>query len=334
LRLSSAKPLTKATAWFQFGPRDARPGKSDPIFDGLASADEQRLTGGLVRARGENKRTLAFAAMAPGANGPGDIGYYELDGELKLRRVEDKAAYDFAKSRTRIPAGVLAMDDASVIFTSDDGKRWRLPKGDAAFDHDGPLGPSRVDREVATERDLFNAHGTFYELPAENAGGFAKVRPVATHNYRVHDYCSYRGLFIMTGVADNALKSNPHIIRADDGKATLWAGAVDDVWKLGKARGVGGPWKETQVKSGQHSEPYLMTGYDRKSVKLSHSGSGTVNITLEVDLDGTGLWIPYSTFVVKGGEVVSHEFPAAFGAYWVRAKADRDTKATAMFEYQ
>ncbi len=334
LRLSSAGSLTKATAWFQFANRDTRPSKADPVFDGLAAADEQHLTGGLVRARSENKRTLAFAAMASGASGPSHFGYYELDGELRLRRVEDKAAYDFAKSGTRIPAGVLAVDAASVIFTSDDGKRWRLPKGEAAFDHDGPLGPSRVDREVATERDLFNSHGTFYELPAENAGGFAKVRPVATHNRRVHDYCSYRGLFIMTGVADNAPKNNPHIIRSDDGKAALWAGAVDDVWKLGKARGVGGPWKDTQVKAGQPSDPYLMTGYDQKSVKLSHSGSGTVDITLEVDLDGTGFWVPYRTFAAKSGEVVSHEFPAAFGAYWVRAKADRDTKATVMFEYR
>jgi hypothetical protein len=51
---------------------------------------------------------------------------------------------------------------------------------------------------AVTERDLFNAHGTFYELPAKNAGGFVKVRPVATHNFRIHDYCSYRGLFILS----------------------------------------------------------------------------------------------------------------------------------------
>lgn len=334
VRLSSPAALTKATAWFQFANRDTRSVKAEPMFDGVARAGEQRMTGGLVRARGENKRTLAFAAMAPGENGPSDVGYYELDGGLKLRRVEDKATYDFAKNRTRIPVGVLAVDDASVIFTDDNGKRWRLPKGDAAFDHDGPLGPSRVDREVATERDLFNAHGTFYELPAENAGGFAKVRPVTTHNRRIHDYCSYRGLFIMTGVADNAPRDNPHLIRSDDGKVALWAGAIDDVWKLGKPRGIGGPWSGTQVKAGEPSDPYLMTAYDQKSMKLSHSGPGTVNITLEVDLDGTGLWEPYRTFAVKAGQVVTHRFPAAFGAYWVRATASHDTTATVMFEYR
>jgi len=59
----------------------------------------------------------------------------------------------------------------------------------------------RIDREVVTERDLFNCHGTFYELPAENAGGFAKVRPISTHNRKIADYCSYRGLLVMTGIS-------------------------------------------------------------------------------------------------------------------------------------
>jgi hypothetical protein len=269
----------KVTAWFQFANHDNRSNKPDRIFNGLAGAGELNFCGGLVRARGENKRTLSLAAMQPGTTTPIDVGYYELDGELTLRRVEDKAAHDFTKNRTRILVGALTVDDASVIFISDDGQRWRLPKGDAAFDRDGPLGPGRVDREVATERDLFNAHGTFYELPADNAGGFAKVRPVATHNRRIHDYCSYRGLFIMTGVADSAPRNNPHIIRSDDGKAAVWAGAIDDVWKLGKPRGDGGPWKNSPVKAGQPSDPYLMTGYDRKSVKLSHNGEGTVGFT-------------------------------------------------------
>jgi hypothetical protein len=105
------------------------------------------------------------------------------------------------------------VDDASVLVVDDAGRRWRLPKGDAAFDVPGKLGDERVDREVCTERDLFNAHGTFYELPAENAGGFAKMRPVATHNRRIHDCCSYRGLLVMTGLAADA--KGKHVVRSD-----------------------------------------------------------------------------------------------------------------------
>ncbi len=333
IRLTSDRALTRATAWFSFANEDARPPQSDASFAGLAGAAETNFTGGIVRARGENKRTLHFTALEPGATGARDVGLYELDGELRLKRVEDAAAADFQKQRAAIPVGVLTADAASVVFTDDRGKRWRLPKGDAAFDHDSAVGPSRVSREVATERDLFNAHGTFYELPAENAGGFAKVRAAATHNRRIVDYCSYRGLLVMSGVATDAPADNPHILRSDDGKTALWAGAIDDVWRLGKARGTGGPWRDTAVKAGVPSDPFLMTGYDRKRVSLTHAGTGPVAMRVEVDLTGGGLWVPYREFTVEPGRAVAHTFPAAFTAYWVRLVADREATASAIFDY-
>ena len=78
IRLYSPAPLTRAIAWFNSTNRDARSDRSDKLFDGLARAGDLRITGGLVRARAENKRTLSMAAMGPGANGPGQVGYYEL----------------------------------------------------------------------------------------------------------------------------------------------------------------------------------------------------------------------------------------------------------------
>ena len=53
-------------------------------------------------------------------------------------------------------------------------------------------------------------------------------------------------------------------IKSADGKLGLWFGAIDDLWKLGKPVGVGGPWKHTAVKAGKPSDAYLMTGYDKK----------------------------------------------------------------------
>jgi hypothetical protein len=334
VRLTSDQPLTKATAWFHFANKDNRPSKPDTVFDGLAAADETKFTGGIVRALDQNRRTLHFAAMESSPAGPRDVGLYELDAGLKLRRVNDAIAHAAAKTNAAIPVGVLSTDAASVIFTDDSGRRWRLPKGDPAFDCDGPLGPARVDREVVTERDLFNAHGTFYELPAENAGGFAKIRPITTHNRRIVDYCSYRGLLILSGVAKNAPRGNPHILRSDDGQTALWAGVVDDLWKLGKPRGIGGPWHETKVVAHQPSEPYLMTGYDKKTLKLSHQGTGRVSIRAEVDVSGTGLWRGYRTFSVPPRRVVPHRFPAAFQAYWIRLVADEPVVATATFVYE
>lgn len=327
IRIVPTLDVALASAVFTFRRNDGRQAAADAIFAGLAKPGE-KLTGGLVRARDQDQRTLAFAAS--GADGA-DLGYYELDGDLKLRRVDDPAAHDFTKKNTAIPVGVLTLDEASVVYIDDSGKRWRLPKGDPALDRH-PLGHCRVDREVATERDLFNAHGTFYELPAENAGGFAKVRPVATHNRLVHDYGSFRGLLVMSGITLDPPASNPHIIRSDDGKTALWAGTIDDVWSLGKPRGTGGPWKQTAVLPNVPSDPYLMTGYDSKTLKLEADQAAV--IAVEIDLTGDGQWAVYRAFEVGPGQAVTQALPEDFSAYWIRFRSDRATTASATLEYR
>ena len=200
---------------------------------------------------------------------------------------------------------------------------------DIAAASDGGLEQVRICREVATERDLFNFRGTFYELPARNAQGFAKIRPIATHNLNIHDYASHFGLLFMTGLDD---KEGDRIIRSPDGKAGVWAGVIDDLWKLGKPRGYAGVWKDTKVTPGETSLPYLMTGYDRKSVQLSASNPTT--FTLEIDIDGTGLWVPYKSFQLEPEVTTKHDFPEGFSAYWIRATSSAATTATVTFLYE
>ena len=77
-----------------------------------------------------------------------------------------------------------------------------------------------------------------------------------------------------------------------------------------------------------------MTGYDRKSMTLSHEGKGNVTIRVEVDIDGNGDWKVYKSFDVPTGKSVNHKFSYAFAAYWVRVVARKDTTATAQFLYE
>jgi hypothetical protein len=188
---------------------------------------------------------------------------------------------------------------------------------------------ARVCREVATERDLLNFHGTFYELPARNAQGFAKIRPIATHNLNIHDYGSHFGMLFMTGLNGQA---NDRVVNSADGTTALWAGVIDDLWQLGKPRGEGGVWKESKVKANVPSDPYLMTGFDKKSASLQSSVAA--QITLEIDIDGTGLWMPCQMFSLKAGTPLQYDFPEGFSAYWVRAVSSVDTTATVMFKYE
>jgi len=331
VRIRADREVAGATADFHFSSNDERTARAAAIFDGIAAPAAQDYSGGVIRTRGERKKTLAFAASIIRGGKIAEEGYYELDGAAQLQRVEDKPAHDFTKKNAAIPAGVISADAASVLVIDDRGSRWRLPKGDPALHAEGAL-PLRVDREVCTERDLFNAFGTFYELPAENAGGFRKMRPVTTHGRRITDYCSYRGLLVIAGLAPDAV--GEHIVRSADGKAALWLGGVDDLWSFGKPRGEGGPWKDTPVTPGQPSDPYLMTNFDHKSLSLAHDSKQPVTVTVEVDFLGDGSFHESAKLTVAPGQTLRHEFPDGFSAKWVRCTADQATRATATLTYR
>jgi hypothetical protein len=322
------------TVLFTLANTDRRPASASPTFDGLALPTDASVTGGLLHARGGDRRTLGVAVDRATATGVASAGYYELDDRLRLARagVPQKDDEAWIRARVAIPRDVVTIEPCSVLVEDDAGRRWRLPRGDAAFDAPGAPGAERVDREVCTERDLFNCHGTFYELPAENAGGFAKVRPVTTHNRRIHDYCSYRGLLVMTGIADGV--RSPRIVRSADGRAAVWVGVVDDLWELGRPRGSGGPWLETAVAPGMPSDPYLMTGYERKTLALRHDRPETIAIDAQIDMSGDGLWATYRRFEVPPREGLTYRFPDAFAAYWIRFAAATACRATAVLTYE
>jgi hypothetical protein len=110
-------------------------------------------------------------------------------------------------------------------------------------------------------------------------------------------------------------------------------GVVDDLWELGRPRGTGGPWLETRASAGAASDPYLMTGYERKTLALRHDRPVPVAIDVQIDLSGDGLWRTYRRFAVSPGEGLTYRFPDAFAACWVRFAAAADCSATAVLTY-
>lgn len=331
VRLTAKTPAKGMTAFFQYANRDPRGATPAPLFAGLADKGDAALRGGLPYVRGERKGTLGLAAITSERGRPEDVGFYELSADLRLRKVSGDASW--VKAHYPINGTGVAIEPASALVVDDKGRRWRFPKADpTAYDRPGPLGPERVCREVCTERDLLNLAGLFYELPAENAGGFAKVRALSTHNARIHDFASWRGLLVLTGVKPTAT-ADGHVIVSDDGKASVWVGAIDDLWAFGKPRGVGGPWLNTPVKAGEPSDPYLMTGFDRKALTLSHNAPAPVAMTLELDLTGTGVWHPYATYTVPAGQPF-HVSLNGLRGYWLRLRANRACAATAQLTYE
>jgi len=328
VRLTPLSDCAKVTATFTYGSAPRHLQADGAQFAGISSETSLSATGGLIRAL--NDDALSLSMVATDAKGE-PKGYYTMTADMKLVPHADAAAYQYAKDHTKLGDKPYRIDAASALIIDDKGRRWRFPKGPESYANGGLFGNARVAREVATERDLLNLAGTFYELPAENAGGFAMARPVTTHNRMIHDFCSWHGLLLLSGI-DAQTSDNRHIIRSSDGKAALWAGVIDDVWKLGKPRGEGGPWNNTSVKAGQPSDPYLMTGYDRKTMTL-HSDVDTM-IIVEVDISGFGDWVTYQKLPLKAGVPLDHSFAEGFSAYWIRFSSDRDAVTSAQLRYE
>jgi hypothetical protein len=131
------------------------------------------------------------------------------------------------------------IDEASIIVKDKTGT-FRLPKGDVVFDQ--PFNPSTGDfcidkaeeeeewdrterkkvghicstaservneqwprghRELESELFMLNAHGSFYEVGRE--AGYLAMRPVSTHNKKIMDFATWRGLLVLNGTKNNAI---------------------------------------------------------------------------------------------------------------------------------
>jgi hypothetical protein len=352
VRVTADRDLPQATAVFRFGRRGGQLADAG-LFAALADAtSEEPWTAAVVRSAAGEQLPLDVLAtpVAGGVAGESRPWRIGMAGD-RIAPAQplpgDEAAATLLRDKAIPDSPTVEFDTASVILR--EGKRvFRLPKPldpavAAAYEQPFATGWPRGLREVVTERALLNAAGTFYVLPRTTSGGAAKMQPVASHGKKITDFCSWRGLLVLGGVRA-AARGDARVIGGagaasqDDTVASeapvVWAGDIDELWKLPRPTGRGGPWHDTDVATGAPSDPYLMAGYDRKRLEISHAAREPVTVTVEVDPAGDGEWLTYATLIVPPGETARHEFAAGYSAHWVRLAADRDCKATATLTYE
>lgn len=347
VKVTPKSDVRNLTINFNLSDKDARGLKASEIFDGIAlrdevSTDEDQIAAekisnaALMLPLGDDTRKVAIQAYSMAADGSAEkIGTYSFDWKASLQKDSFSEKQNTRLAETSYePKGISFEKNSALIV--EDGKRYRLPlNGNVdGLSLQNAFGFPRIAREVATERDLLNCGGIFYELPARNALGVSKIRPIASHNLDIFDFCSYRGLMLISGTNAKALEGgNPHIVVSDDKKFALWAGSIDDMWKLGKCVGVGGPWFESSVEEGEYSDPYLLGGFDKKTIKLESDSD--ILLTMEIDVDGTGIWLPYKSFKVDASKPFKMLLDDNCQGYWLRLKAlNAAEKITATFIYE
>lgn len=263
----------------------------------------------------------------------------EWDGSGDWKIIEETAFTEvWAAGSFGQPLIATGWDNISVImrvFINGEWKRYRLPKGSRTFDQTSCTEWMRI-REIETERALMDCHGLFYEIGMHTYGNeLWAIRPVSSHLRVIPDFCSWRGMLVFGGNQATPMKFGPQDRNplAGQPQAGLWFGKTDDLWNFGKPTGYGGVWYQTDVDKNELSDPYLMTGFDKKSVHIYHDSRETVVFTLQTDFMGNGDFQDFKNISVNPGEYIHYEFPDAYSAQWLRVKVDKACGATVIINY-
>ena len=338
IRLSTDKSA-KLTASFHYTDKNLAVSTEEKnIFDGLASMDyDGEVSHAKLYPNHDNFNLTVFEGKIEDGDFQADKAYelgkfdFQFSEGLKdstAFRALDNGPKEWKGQTTH--SIIYEVDDKSVILKTEE-RNLRLPMGKGEF----PISALRNVREVQSERELANIHGTFYELPLIAVGAeprYTMMRPVAMHNRQISDFATWNGLLVMSGIKTEA-QTSEHIIKNASGDLALWIGGIDDIWKFGKPVGEGGVWKESSIKAGERSDRFLMTGYDKKTVEMT--ADKDTELTLYVyTAHYLEEAVPYKTFILKAGESLTHTFPEGYSAHWIEAETNKDCKATVWFRYE
>jgi hypothetical protein len=265
--------------------------------------------------------------------GENDAGLFEWDGK-NWRRISGKPHMECA-GREDMGNVVFCTgwDESSTLFwalVQGQWQRYRLPRPSHAFLHAWQTEWMRI-REVETEHFLMDIHGMFFELqPIAWEGRIWGVKPVCQHLRIIPDYCAFRGLLAMGG--NQTSPNNDNNSLGGQPQAGIWFGKTDDLWSWGKPKGWGGPWRRAAVRAGEPSDPFLMTGFEKKMLHIKTDKAAT--LAIEVDFLGDGEWVPYEKISTAGAaNYARHIFPEGFSAHWVRITPETNCTASAEFFY-
>lgn len=227
-------------------------------------------------------------------------------------------------------------DRASAILKvytkgNDTWTTYRLPKASHTHDHKWQTEWPRI-RSIEHERLLMDLHGMFYELsPWAYGNRIWGLRPISTHLWVHGDFCNWKGMLVIG--SDNASHDSDGNLQCAEPQSGIWLGRTDDLWKLGKPTGWGGPWWESRVEAGQPSDPYLLTGFDQKCLHLTHDHESTVTFDVQLDFLGVGDFRSYRKIEVPAAGYEVFPFPAGLSAHWLRIVPSSTCSATAQLHY-
>ncbi len=204
-------------------------------------------------------------------------------------------------------------------------KTYRLPKGSQAWEHAWNTEWMRI-REAQTERFMMDIFGILYELPVMSYGGYMMpIKPICNHIRVIPDFTYWRGMLVLAGDQIDQAVGQP--------QSNLLFENIDDLWSYGKPVGWGGIWWEEEIPANSYSDPFLMTGFDKKTIHTTNHSKNKIIIDFEIDYLGNETWQAFDSFVVAPEKYKHIVLPDGYSAHWIRAKVRENAKVTVYFTY-
>lgn len=168
------------------------------------------------------------------------------------------------------PLWSMGWDRRSVRFKLLEDGKWHtylFPK--ASYCNDASHGWytewPRI-REITDGRWMMDMHGMFFNFPptfsSKNTQG---IEPIGSHLRYVPDFCEWNGKLVLA-TDETSIQGNP---LAGQPQSNLWFGDYKDLMNWGPASGYGGPWVDDEVQKDKWSDPFLISGFEQRTLHLA-----------------------------------------------------------------
>jgi len=218
---------------------------------------------------------------------------------------------------------------SSILRYTEDGDVWktfRLPKHRPEKETEHIFFGIRDLEGLGVVADI---HGAFYLLPSSISSTFGTTKdfvitPIGESISNYHDFCMFAGLLAMGDSGQKFVERE-----RNEWYGQPWAGLnffrPSKLWSWGKPKGYGGVWKNTSVSAGETSDPFLINGFDQKTIHLETDAA--TDYTIQVDPIGDGSWKDYDTVSFSGSGYDTYIMTG--DAVWARIKSSDAVTATA-----
>jgi hypothetical protein len=182
------------------------------------------------------------------------------------------------------PLWSIGWDHRSLLLMLRDGGRWqtfRLPKSSHSYDgaHGWNTEWPRI-RDIGESDLLMTMHGAFWRFPRDfKPGATGGIAPRSAYLRVVGDFARW-GDRVVLGCDDHAKKEflNKRPLKAHAGSplvshSNLWFMEPARLDQLGPVVARGAAWLGEDVAAGAVSDPFLVGGFETRSLVLAHAGA-------------------------------------------------------------